>query len=107
MRELDVYCNDTKAGRLTEKYPGMGYSFKYEEEYLKTDLPPISVNLPKQNAVHESEYLFPFFSNMLPEGTNKGKICRYFRLDEDDEFGLLTIMADGDFIGAVNVRTIQ
>ena len=105
MRQLDVYYNDTKAGVLTELNPGTVYTFKYESEYVSSDLPPISATLPKQEVIHESNMLFPFFSNMIPEGANRGAICRRLRIDEKDFFGILSAMADKDFIGAVNIRT--
>lgn len=107
MRKLDVYFNDVKAGTLTEQYPGKDYAFQYLAEYVDSPLPPISVGLPKQRKVYESEHLFPFFSNMLPEGFNKSVICKSLRIDENDTFGLLYAMADKDFIGAVNVRKIK
>ncbi len=84
--------------------PGRGYTFAYNAAYLASQLPAISVTLPKREEPYESEYLFPFFSNMLPEGINRRVICRSMRIDEDDFFGLLTAMAGADFIGAVNVR---
>ena len=65
MRQLDVYNNDVKAGRVMELAPGKGYVFKYDADYLATDNPPISVTLPKREAPYESEYLFPFFTNLL------------------------------------------
>lgn len=104
MRQLDIYFNDTKAGVLTEHSPGHGYRFEYDREYLNSDLPSISATLSKSRDVYESEYLFPFFVNMLPEGANRRVICRNLRLDETDFFGLLSAMAGKDFIGAVNVR---
>lgn len=107
MRKLAVYANDIKAGVLTEQRPGAGYSFLYSEDYLKSDMPPISVTFPKQRNRYDSEYLFPFFTNMLPEGSNRRVICRSLKIDETDFFGLLTAMADQDFIGAVNVRRIE
>ncbi len=106
MRQLDVYFNDTKAGVLTEYAPGKGYSFVYEEAYLLSDLPSISVNLIKRREAYESESLFPFFTNMLPEGTNRQVICRSHKIDDQDFFGLLSVMAGKDFIGAVNIRNI-
>ncbi len=106
MRALNVYMNDSKAGVLTEAYPGKGYSFCYDENYLSSEQPPISVTLPKRREKYESEYLFPFFTNMLPEGANRRVICRALKIDENDFFGLLTAMADKDFIGAVEVRKI-
>ncbi len=107
MRRLGVYYNETKAGVLTEEHPGIGYSFQYGEDYLNSSLPPISATLPKQSATYNSRYLFPFFSNMLPEGANRRVICRSLKIDETDFFGLLEAMADKDFIGAVNVRRID
>ena len=107
MRELAVYYNDIEAGVLAEKYPGTDYTFQYTEEYLNSKMPPISATLPKQSIAYTSEYLFPFFSNMLPEGANRRVICRSLRIDENDFFGILEAMADKDFIGAVNVRRIS
>lgn len=105
MKKLLVYYNDTKAGVLTELNPGDGYTFQYVPEYVFSDLPPISATLPKREDVFESDSLFPFFSNMIPEGANRGVICRTLRIDEKDFFGILSAMADKDFIGAVNIRT--
>ena len=69
-------------------------------------MPPISVSLPKRKEAYESVRLFPLFSNMLPEGANRRIICRAFRIDEKDLFGILTAMAGKDFIGAVHVKCI-
>lgn len=107
MKQLDVYYNDIRAGVLTESHPGNDYSFQYLDDYLASPLPPISVAFPKRKKVYNSEYLFPFFTNMLPEGTNRRVICSSERIDEKDLFGLLTVMAGKDFIGAVNVRQIK
>ncbi len=104
MRQLDVYMNDTKAGVLSESFPGHDYTFLYDKDFLATSLPPISITLPKRAEAYQSEHLFPFFTNMLPEGANRREICRYFRLDGNDFFGMLTVLADQDFIGAVEVR---
>ena len=107
MRQLAVYFNNVKAGILTEEYPGKDYSFQYLDEYVNSPMPPISVTFPKKQKVYVSEYLFPFFSNLLPEGSNRRVICSAQRIDEDDSFGLLAAMADKDFIGAINVRRIK
>jgi serine/threonine-protein kinase HipA len=106
MRQLYVYNNDIKAGVLTELHPGHGYVFSYDDEYLASNMPPISLTLPKRKEPYESDYLFPFFTNMLPEGGNRRVICRLAHLDPLDFFGLLTDMADKDCIGAVNLRKI-
>lgn len=104
MRKVDVYFNDTKAGVLTEHNPANGYTFEYSCEYAQSDMPSISASLPKREEAYESDLLFPFFSNMIPEGANRGVICRKLRIDEKDYFGILLAMANKDFIGAVNIR---
>lgn len=106
MRKLGVFFNDTMAGVLIEYNPGSGYSFQYLDDYLDSSFPPISVNLPKREEAYTAEHLFPFFTNMLPEGGNRRVICRARKIDEEDFFGLLTAMADKDFIGAVNVKKL-
>ena len=107
MRKVDVYFNEVKAGEISETFPGKGYSFVYDESYLRSGGPSVSVTLPKDQKEYRSEVLFPFFSNMLPEGNYRKAICRHYRLDEEDLFGLLSVMAGADFIGAVNIRNAR
>lgn len=104
MRQLDVYMNDSKAGVLKEDKLGRGYTFSYDDGYLASDLPAISITMPKTQKEYKSEYLFPLFTNMLPEGANRRVVSRSHRIDEDDFFGLLMAMAGKDTIGAVNVK---
>ena len=104
MKQLNVFVNDRKAGVLTEMNPGTGYSFRYDSDYLASDSPSISVSLSKRNAIYESPTLFPFFTNMLPEGANRRVICRTHRIDEHDLFGILAAMAGSDFIGGVQIK---
>ena len=89
---------------LTEIRPGSGYSFSYDPDYLASDAPPISVTIPKRNDSYESSSLFPFFANMLPEGANRKVICRTYRIDENDLFGILAAMVGSDFIGGVQIK---
>lgn len=107
MRQLAVYMNNMKAGVLTEALPGKDYAFCYDDAYLSSEQPPVSVTLPKRKEEFRSEHLFPFFTNMVPEGANRKVICRSNRIDEHDFFGMLMAMADKDFIGAVNVRRLS
>ena len=106
MRQLGVYNNDILAGVLTEQVPAGGYVFTYDPAYLSSGCAPVSVTLQLQSASYESESLFPFFVNLLPEGANRTIICRKYRVDEEDLFGLLTVMSGQDFIGAVSVRPL-
>lgn len=107
MRQLDVYYNNARAGVLTEHHPGNGYEFRYDSAYLLSGGKSISVTLPRTREIFKSADLFPFFTNMLPEGSNRSIICRHLRIDEEDFFGILSAMAGKDFIGAVHVKNIQ
>ena len=107
MRQLDVYVNKRKAGVLTEQSPGQKYSFRYDEAYLASSSPSISVTLSKKQESYESPTLFSYFMNMLPEGANRRVICRTSRVDESDFFGLLTAMAGKDFIGGVHIEAVS
>lgn len=107
MRQLEVFINEVKAGILTEIDPGRGYEFTYNQDYLNTDQPPVSVTLPKRGEPYQAEHLFPFFVNLLPEGANRKVICREQRIDEQDFFGMLMATVDTDIIGSVNFRFVN
>ena len=107
MRQLDVYDNDVKAGRLTELKPGKGYTFVYTDSYLKSDLPPVSLALPKRKEPYEADYLFPAFTNKLPEGANRKVVCREQHIDDKDFFGMLMATVGTDMIGSVNFRKVE
>lgn len=107
MRRLEILWNEVPAGVLTEKTPGKGYRFEYDLSYLVGSHPPISVTFPKRVTSYESDRLFPFFANMLPEGALRHVVCRQHHLDENDLFGILCAMAGVDTIGAVSVKEVQ
>ena len=107
MRQLEVYVNDVKAGRLTELKLGKGYIFVYTEAYVKSDLPPVSLTLPKRIEPYVADYLFPAFTNKLPEGANRKVICREQRIDDKDFFGMLMATVGTDMIGSVNFREVE
>jgi serine/threonine-protein kinase HipA len=48
--------------------------------------------------------MFPFFSNMIAEGTNLAVQSRYLKIDQNDVMSLLTATANDDSIGAVTVK---
>ncbi len=107
MRQLDIQWNSVKAGTLTELTPGRGYRFEYAPSYLAGNLPKISVTLPKTDTIYESDILFPFFANMLPEGALRRVVCRQHHVDENDLFGILCAMSGADSIGAVNIKELR
>lgn len=105
MRKLAVYEGDTLAGQLVE-HTTSKYTFTYSTDYVKSSMPPISLTLPKRTKPFVSEKLFPFFSNMLPEGVNRRTVCIINKIDERDSFGLLMFFAGKDMIGNVSFRRV-
>jgi len=106
MRQAEIYFKDEEAGLLTQLDDG-SFTFRYHDQWMSDNRkPPISLTLPKNKQKYYSDYLFPFFYNMLPEGTNKQVVCKHMRIDKDDYFSLLLSTARYDTIGAVTVKKI-
>ncbi len=107
MRAMKIYRNGIFAGILTEENR-QHYVFSYDASYFNdTSKPAISLTLPKTQKEYRSEFLFPFFFNMLSEGVNRKLQCTQLRIDESDHFGLLSATAQYDTIGAVTVKAID
>lgn len=106
MRSARILFKNENAGLLTQNDDG-SFIFSYYDEWLANpNKPSISLTLPKTEKEFQSEYLFPFFYNMLPEGSNKQVVCQLNRIEPDDYFGLLMTTAKNDSIGAVTVIKI-
>ncbi|MBT3384918.1 MAG: phosphatidylinositol kinase [Prolixibacteraceae bacterium] len=106
MRQAEIFFKGEKAGLITQQDDG-SFAYKYDDLWmLDNSKPPISLTLPKDKKEYKSDYLFPFFYNMLPEGANKQAVCKHMRIDNDDYFSLLLITARYDTIGAVTVKKI-
>ena len=107
MRQGEVYVNGVFAGMITEGIDGC-YSFVYDDGYYRDpSLPAISLTMPKSQKQFESPYLFPFFSNMLSEGSNRLVQAKLHHIDEDDDFGILLATAYLDTPGAVTVKNVE
>lgn len=107
MRKAIVLYKETEAGLLTQHEDG-SYTFQYKGLWVDNDsMPSISLTLPKRHEEYKSDHLFPFFYNLLPEGTNKRMVCKQHKIDYDDYFSLLMITARIDTIGAVKVSQIS
>ncbi len=103
MRQAKILFKEEEAGVLTQLDDG-SFTFRYHDAWFTNSAKQcISLTLTKSQQVFHSKYLFPFFFNMLPEGSNKQVICKHMRIDVDDYFGLLMISAQNDSIGAVTV----
>lgn len=107
MRSARILFKNENAGILTQSDDG-SFIFRYHDEWLANpNKPSISLTLPKTEKEFQSQYLFPFFYNMLPEGSNKQVVCKLNRIEPDDYFGLLMTTAKNDSIGAVTVTKIE
>lgn len=107
MRTSEVYRNGILAGILIEENRKQ-YIFRYDEKYFLDDNnPAISLTIPKSQKEYRSEFLFPFFFNMLSEGVNRKLQSIQLRIDEEDHFGLLAATAQCDTIGAITVKPIK
>ena len=106
MRKATVYFNGILAGELVEISSGE-YRFRYDDTYfMDTTRPAISLTLPKDRQEYHSTYLFPFFFNMLSEGSNRQTQSRLLQIDEKDHFGILLATAQNDVTGAITVKPI-
>ncbi len=106
MQKGTVYNNQTIAGIISKKNY-TEYVFEYDEYYFLDDtMPPISITLPKTIKVHTSSILFPFFFNMLSEGSNRKVQCRFLKIDEEDHFTVLLKTTSLETVGAITVKEI-
>jgi HipA-like protein len=106
MRAAEIYRNGILAGVLTEE-DRKRFIFRYDDAYFNdASKAAISLTLPKTQQEYSSEFLFPFFFNMLSEGANRKLQSTQWKIDEEDHFGLLLATAQYDTVGAVTVKPI-
>lgn len=103
MRQCKVYVNDLEAGLLTEEDSGR-YNFSYSVGYTGN---AVCLSMPVRNEAYTSDYLFPFFFNMLSEGANRKIQSQLLHIDENDDFGILLATAQTDTIGTVTIKPVQ
>ena len=107
MRKAEVYRNKELAGVLIEENK-QSYIFRYDNIYYSDkSKPAISLTLPKSQQEYISEFLFPFFFNMLSEGVNRNLQCTRLKIDSEDNFGLLITTATSDTIGAITIKSME
>ena len=89
-RTAFVYVRNAFAGTLAET--DFGYSFSYDNNYLKSDqATAVSLTLPLSDEPYNSKTLFPFFDGLIPEGWLLNVVSRYWKIDTKDRFGLLLV----------------
>ena len=106
MQRGKVFRNGIYVGVLT-RLSENDYSFKYSSTYLAIDnIKPFSLNFPLQKDEFKSKSIFPFFFNMLSEGTMKDLQCKQLRIDKDDDFSRLLKTANENTIGSITIEEI-
>lgn len=106
MRQAKVFRNGELAGILS-KSNEQKYQFTYTPEYLNSKNPKsISVNLPLQKESFYSDTLFPFFFNLLSEGSIKEIQCKELKIDPNDHFSRLLKTAAQNTIGSITVEQV-
>ena len=107
MRQAKILYKGEAAGILIQHNDG-SFTFRYSDLWMAdAGKLSISLTLPKTVQEYRSVHLFPFFFNMLPEGSNKQVVCGQMRIDSNDYFGLLMATAQHDTIGAITVLKIE
>ncbi len=107
MRKAEVYWNGELAGELIQENK-LSYIFRYNDfYYANSSFPAISLTLSKKQQEYKSDYLFPFFYNMLSEGVNRKLQLRQLKIDETNYFGLLIETAKYDTIGAITIKPMN
>lgn len=104
LRKANVFYKNELAGYITEIKEG--YTFQYDHEFLKKNI-PISISLPPRDEPYHSKELFPFFKGLLPEGWYLDIVSATQKVDNKDSFGLLLASTSGDTIGAVTVIKVE
>ena len=105
MQRGEVYRNDRLVG-IVSKENGE-YHFMYDQDYLNDPLAlSISVGLPLQEEGYTSPVLFPFFANMLAEGSAKTIQCKALRIDENDLFTRLLKTTMSNTIGSITIKEL-
>ena len=62
--------------------------------------------MPVRKEAYHSIHLFPYFFNMLSEGSNRQVQSMLHHIDENDDFGIMLATAQHDTIGAVTVKPL-
>ena len=100
MRQCKVYVHDMEAGILQET-DAREYVFTYGKDYHGE---PVCLAMPVKKEPYRSNHLFPYFYNMLSEGSNRQVQSMLHHIDENDDFGIMMATAQHDTIGAVTIK---
>lgn len=104
MKKGEIWVNNNFAGILREDEEG--YHFRYLKEYIRKEgSTPVSLTLPLQHESFHSDYLFPFFDGLIPEGWLLNIVQKNWKVNPRDRMELL-LTTCRDCIGNVSVIRI-
>lgn len=98
---LEVHLNGRLAGTLLRKENG-NLQFRYDEPYVETDGPPLSVNLPVRAEAYPHRDCLAFFGNLLPEEDVRAQVALATGISAANDYKLLERFG-GDVAGAVTL----
>ncbi len=96
-RRGSVWFERERVGSLLDRGDG-ALGFTYEPDWLERGF-SISLSLPLSDLESAAD---AFFGGLLPEGLARQRVCRQYRLPEDDDMGLLLAIGR-DCAGALAV----
>ena len=104
MQKGKVYRNKIYAGLLI-KISDKEYIFQYDKNYLRKDnAKAISLSFPLEEKEFKSNHMFPFFFNMLAEGSMKDLQCKQLKIDKEDNFSRLLKTTNMNTIGSITIE---
>jgi len=105
MRKGDVYINNRLCGQIWED-EGIFY-FAYLKQWLDNpECEAVSLTLPLQEEIFESNILFPFFDGLIPEGYLLEIALKRFNISLNDRMELL-LKTCADTIGNISVKEVS
>lgn len=102
IRLASICVDGVLAATFEELEPQRRYRLTYQADYQG---PPISLTIPRTQAVHEFDRFPSFFEGLLPEGEMMEALLKLRKLDRHDLYGQLLAVGE-DLVGAVTVKAL-
>jgi len=96
---VTVWYRGTPVGHLRPDGRG-GFLFSYTDDWInRADSFPVSLSVPLEDVVDQDK-ADAYFSNLLPEGPGKERLCRQLGISPDNRYEMLKAIG-GDCAGAL------
>jgi serine/threonine-protein kinase HipA len=102
---LDVWFENQLVGHIERRSEAVtDIGFRYTQAWIEArNSFPISISMPLSKAEHGPSIAYPWFLNLLPEGTALAAVGNILKVHEMDVFGMLEEMGR-DLPGALDIR---